>query len=606
MSLPTKSPPPSFVSYHGGNDVHRTPNLRIDMSVTCNKVPGPGRDFFSKMTPERFLHLSGHYPPSQEDNELKEEYFRFIRSTETPSTGSPSTGSRSTGSPSTGSPDGGSDGLGCVERTADWQVLFGNGATELIDLVIRLIPSGDWKTNFVDQQYKEYSNSCRRTGRIQQQPDQMNVKITVMINPNNPSGDFLPFDEAIRFVDQYVPDDSYLIVDESMLFWQGPDWKSHSFTNHKEETDRLLRRNVRVIVIQSWTKIFNCCGLRVGSLLTNDPDLYSELKSNQPPWSLNAIAREYLLHCYRTPKYLESTWLSIRRWRAAMVSTLSQISEHLGWTFEGAEFVSWIWINTHDANLAHRITQASQSNGYPIRHGIHGYGKESHIRVAVTCPSELKEWYDVIRGCLSDTLPQSVEEKPAEEPAEGRSDPVINQHLSIDFIDLSIQESIVIDHMFVNTNQIKIHEKCVPELLNSLESYIAATGFGIAIPSIIVGILPRTAESPDPTEQYFVVDGHHRLCVLQRMGFTEIPVTVVKYQHPLIYTVPPQRLSDDPSRWDLENLSLKQKLVQTVLRGQTMSPKSTQHVVQMPTGRIPIVTLGKYMIGQPNQIFDSN
>ena len=234
----------------------------------------------------------------------------------------------------------------------------------------------------------------------------MDVRLTVMINPNNPTGDFLPFDEAIRFVDQYVPDNSYLIVDESMLFWQGPDWKSHSFSNHKEATDRLLRRNVRVVIIQSWTKIFNCCGLRVGSLLTNDPALYSELKTNQPPWSLNAIAREYLLHCYRTPEYLESTWNQIRRWRAEMVSTLSQISEDwgAGWTFEGADFVSWIWINTHDSRLAHLLTHESQSSGYPIRHGIHGYMKDSYIRVAVACPSEIQEWYDVIRRCLSDSI----------------------------------------------------------------------------------------------------------------------------------------------------------------------------------------------------------
>jgi histidinol-phosphate/aromatic aminotransferase/cobyric acid decarboxylase-like protein len=591
---------PTGTSYHGGSDVHRTPNLRLDMSVTCNKVVGAADDFISGLEPDRFRHLIGHYPPNQDDPELSGEYFRFLNGGSVP-------------------PE------DCCDADPGARlpnVLFGNGATELIDLVVRLIPPGDWKTNFVRNQYREYHNSCARTGRTQRSPTDKDVRITVVINPNNPTGDFLQWSELINYVDNYVPDDSYLIVDESMLFWHGPDWTAHSFTSHPEVIESLRRRQVRVVVIQSWTKIFNCCGLRVGSAMIHDSDLYQQVRLHQPPWSLNAIAREYLLHCFRSPKYLEATWSSVPRWRAQMVERLSAIAPD--WTFHGAEFVSWIWIDTHDESLARWLTKGSQASGYPIRHGVHGYGMPTFVRLAVADPAELEDWFETVRCC--------VESAPRSAAAPEIS---VDKCLQVNFVDISVQDAIVIDHMFVDVNRLRIHELCVPELAESLYNYIKATDFGIALPSIIVGIIPRVAptdsvadtadtaaDTADPSNErasdpdrdrdrdsdqkvlpadaveYFVIDGHHRLEVLQRIGFVSIPVTVVKYNHPLIFIVPPKRLSENAEECDAMNASRKRELVETIIRGEIMPPKSTQHVVQIPTGLIPIVNIGRYMIGQ--------
>ena len=570
----TKLTKSSVKSYHGGNDIHGIDNLRLDLSVTCNKL-GMVDGFYEHLTKDRFAYLVGHYPPSQDDDELKMAYDTFLGRR------SPNYVSSDSVSPDSVSPN----------YVPSSRVIFGNGASELIDLTIRSIPTGDWKTNQVVTQYREYGNSCQRMGRRQLAHDDKSAILTVIVNPNNPTGDFLEQSAMTQYVDEYVANDSYLIVDESMLFWYGPDWMSHSFLR-SDYSERLRReRGIRVIVVQSWTKIFDGCGLRMGSVVVFDDTQYHTMLANQPPWSLNAIAREYLIYAFARPDYLIRTWKSVPNWRRSMIRTLAAIDPK--WTFHGADFVSWIWIDTHDSELARRITDDSLKAGFPIRNGTEGYAMPTFVRIAVCDPALIADWFDVVRVAVRRRT----------------ISPPCSRPLHIETFDTSeneVRKSLIIERTIVSIDKIHIHESYVSELADALENYILRTDFGIAVPTIIVGRVDdatdddATDDAASAAAESFVVDGPHRLEVLRRLGYRMIPITVVDYLNPLIYILPPQKLSTDgePSdAIDRKNYILKCDMIDLVQKGLLMPPKSTQHVVALSGGYVPVVILGSHMVG---------
>ena len=482
--------------YHGGQDIYEMKNEIIqDMSVTTNGL-GPN----SNWKLENYYELINHYPPIN-DIELLNSYNDFV-------------------------------------KLNTKNVLFGNGATELIDLLIRDIPSGNWKTNNVSVQYAEYANSCKLSNRQKCDYTDMNVILTIIVNPNNPTGEFLNWENMKGFLDTYVPDNSFLIVDESMLFWYGPDWTTQSFLGHIDYCDYLLQtRNIEVFIIQSWTKIFSCTGLRFGSLYIHDDSIFEKLKFKQTPWSVNVIARNYILYCWKDQEYLNKTWELNKNWRKTIIDNLQKIYKN--WKFNGEDFISWIWINVGNEKLADKIVNISRDNGFPVRHGKYGYNCPKYIRIGVRDPEKINKWIDIIK----------------------------NQPFGDIFLQNMIPPNIIIKNEVININNIKIHENVVTENMIAFEQYLTKSQ-NYLIPSILV------------SEEMVLIDGHHRLELLKKMGYNQIPVTIIDYHNPIILT-----------HNDHEKQISKELVINTALSGNTLPPKTTRHILCIDKQFVPISIL---------------
>jgi histidinol-phosphate/aromatic aminotransferase/cobyric acid decarboxylase-like protein len=496
----------SICSYHGGSEIHDIVNLKQDMSVTTNMF-GLLDGYFQSLNSNKFTHLATHYPPFGNDEALHSVYRGFVGETPPP--------------------------------------IFGNGASEMIDVIIRKLPSGNWKTNDVVTQYKEYKNACIKTHREQLAPTDLTAKITVIINPNNPTGDFLEWDEMVKWVDSRVGNDSYLIVDESMLFWYGPDWTKHSFLGHSDYVAQLKRdRNISVIVIQSWTKIFSCTGLRIGSAVIYDDELRNQVSEALPPWSLNAIARDYIIYALKPANrdYLEKTWKYTSVWRKQIIHQLSLVYPEF--TVYGAPFLSWIWIDTHDEEIAKRIVSESKQIGYPIRHGKQGYNMNTYIRIAVRNPEHIAEWFDMLH----------------------------KRNLSIVRTN-SIRKQLVIENCNLPVGVILKHEHHDEAHANALYNHLV--GYNTTIQTIVVCAIPDT-------DKYLIIDGHHRMIAFGRMGYTHVPVTVIDYFNPIIWTTRGNEIS-------------KRDIMDRALRGELMDIKSSKHMIDMGNDIFaPIIILSEY------------
>ncbi len=502
-------------AYHGGSEIHDIDNLKQDMSVTTNTF-GLLDGYFETMTKDKFAYLATHYPPSGNDDILLSVYRDFVGDTPQP--------------------------------------IFGNGASEMIDIIIRQIPHGNWKTNNVITQYREYNNACIKTGRKQVDHDDPSALLSVIINPNNPTGDFLEWGDMMEWVSQYVRDNSYIMVDESMLFWYGSDWKKHSFLGHPDYVSQLKNeRNIKVIVIQSWTKIFSSTGLRIGSAVIFDDVLRSRILELLPPWSLNAIGRDYLLHAMNPNQldYLERTWTYTPRWRAQILTQIQTIYPEF--IIHGAKFLSWLWIDTGDAVLAELIVRDSKRIGFPIRHGKQGYEMNTYIRIAVRDPVLISEWFDMLRTIRLTYLP------------------IVNTH--------EIRRKLVIENRNVGIDLIMKHEQHDEAHAEALYKYLV--GYNATIQTIVVGAIPDT-------NKYLLVDGHHRLSAFAKMGYTQIPVSVIDYFNPIIWTTQ----NNDLSKWEIVHKSL---------RGELMVSKATKHMIDMGGGHFaPIIILSEYTWTEPN------
>jgi len=495
-SMKPKLNPTTVNHYHGGQDIHSMETkLCVDMSVTTNGL-GPLKTWNFDL-----MDQIDHYPPIK-DVELYKSYIDFVQESNMP-------------------------------------VLFGNGATELIDLVLRNIPDGDWKTNCVDVQYAEYENSCNISGRTKLGSGNKSALVTIIVNPNNPTGDFLDWASMEQYIANEVENNSYLLVDESMLFWYGPDWKSQSFLGHRDYIATLQNtRNIKTIVVQSWTKIFACTGLRFGSLVVYDKELYSTLVQVQPPWSVNIVARDYIKHAWNSPEYLQNTWSLNPKWRSEIIQKLSEI--YPDWVFYGKSFLSYIWVDTHNDVVADRIVHLSKNSGFPIRHGKHSYNRPTCIRIGVRDPALLEVWFQTIQ----------------------RTEPSL-------VFDAHIPADIILRTDIVDITSIHTHENVIVENVLAFEQYLNKSQ-NFLIPSIIV------------SDDMVLIDGHHRLELMKRMGYTKIPVTVINYYHDCVLT-----------HIDANKRLAKKTIVQSALNDINLQPKSTRHVLCVKDKLIPISILSK-------------
>lgn len=346
-------------AFHGGQDWMTTENLIADFSVTTG-ILGPCEEALSFL--DGNLHKIHHYPA------LDQEPYR--------------------------------------SQLRDWlglnhdNILLGNGSSELIDLIIRLVPEGGYALGPVEVQYKEYENSCQRYGRVKVADNRIgDAKVHAFVNPTNPTGQYLPIEETKKYIEENCSDGSFFIMDESMLPWFGPKWREVSLFSQFDWISRMLReRNIHIIVVHSWTKIFCCTGLRIGSIILPCKSDLQLMKKFMIPWNVNVLALDYMSVCIKSKDYLQQTWSITNALRANQKQKLNQLFPE--WEIKGQPFLSWMWIDTKSEQVAEKAVDVAKAWGCPIRWGKKGYNRPTHIRLAV----RKAEFFQVILSAFKQEL----------------------------------------------------------------------------------------------------------------------------------------------------------------------------------------------------------
>eukprot|EP00288_Rhodomonas_lens_P012910 CAMPEP_0177706930 /NCGR_PEP_ID=MMETSP0484_2-20121128/9483_1 /TAXON_ID=354590 /ORGANISM="Rhodomonas lens, Strain RHODO" /LENGTH=377 /DNA_ID=CAMNT_0019218415 /DNA_START=43 /DNA_END=1176 /DNA_ORIENTATION=+ len=260
---------------------------------------------------------------------------------------------------------------------------LGNGASELIDLVIRSCARvGTWRSAPYVAQYEEYKRSAEAAGFTRTDASDRTASLMCLVNPSNPTGDYMPLDEMKDYLVTNCAEDTTVIVDESMHPWVGPHWREDSLASQRDWVRWLSEeRKIHVFVMHSWTKIWSCTGIRLGSVIAPTPAHMEKIKCKQVPWSVNCVALEFLSAVVRDETFLARTWEVTPVWRQHVVAELSKYFPD--WKCLGQPFLSWVWVDSGDAAIAEKAVQACKKNGVPIRWGKPGYNLPTFFRVAV-------------------------------------------------------------------------------------------------------------------------------------------------------------------------------------------------------------------------------
>ena len=210
-------------------------------------------------------------------------------------------------------------------------LLVGNGAAELINTLGTFLKG---KMAISVPAFNEYVR-CFRNCEIISIPGiendfQLNEKyfcniagqvdILAIVNPDNPSGSFLPIESLMKILDACKEHRTICIVDESFI-----DFAERS-ARYSLLSNEFLEKYPQMIVLKSISKSYGVPGLRLGILASSDRNFVRALRQNLPIWNINAFA-EYFLQIFSL--YEASYWTAcdkIAEQRTLFEHKLSEIS----------------------------------------------------------------------------------------------------------------------------------------------------------------------------------------------------------------------------------------------------------------------------------------
>lgn len=179
-------------------------------------------------------------------------------------------------------------------------ILVGNGAAELIKALMARLEGA---TGFIRPTFEEYPNRYQDRPNVCFTPAGPDFRYTaddlmaffgpqdidnlVLINPDNPTGSYIPAPDVLRLADWAQEKGIRLILDES--FADFADEADNTFIRQD-----LLDRYRRLYVVKSISKSYGVPGLRLRVLASGDQDLIAALKKDVAIWNINSFAEFYM------------------------------------------------------------------------------------------------------------------------------------------------------------------------------------------------------------------------------------------------------------------------------------------------------------------------
>lgn len=191
----------------------------------------------------------------------------------------------------------------CFGVSMDY-VVPGNGAAELIKSLMERI---EGRLGLIYPTFEEYPNRLPEDRLEIFVPETDDFHYTVddiieyfsmhrtenllLINPDNPSGNYLSQKDVFRLASWCAAEGIRLVVDESFVDF------SSDFPDNTLLHDDILEKYPDMIVIKSISKSYGVPGLRLGILASADKYLISFIKKDVSIWNLNSFA-EFFMQIY--------------------------------------------------------------------------------------------------------------------------------------------------------------------------------------------------------------------------------------------------------------------------------------------------------------------
>ena len=210
-------------------------------------------------------------------------------------------------------------------------IIVGNGAAELIK---SLMAQFTGVTGFIRPTFEEYPHRYSESESVSFVPankdfsytaddvmsffDDKGVSQLVIVNPDNPSGNYIPKKDLLRLIDWAKEKGIRLVIDES-------------FVDFAEEEDctlidrELLDNNPHLYVMKSISKSYGVPGLRLGVLASGDVATIARMKKDVAIWNINSFGEFYMQIFEKYANDYRKALVKIRAERNRFQAELSRI-----------------------------------------------------------------------------------------------------------------------------------------------------------------------------------------------------------------------------------------------------------------------------------------
>lgn len=180
-------------------------------------------------------------------------------------------------------------------------IIPGNGAAELIKALMEMLPGTLGVTR---PTFEEYPNRRDASSLVTFIPQNADYRYTaadlisffganhadnlLLINPDNPSGNFIPLADVLMLADWCEKQGIRLIVDESFVDF------TVGYADNTLLTDKILEAFPHMVVMKSISKSYGVPGLRLGIMCSADAALIAQMKKTVSIWNINSFAEFFM------------------------------------------------------------------------------------------------------------------------------------------------------------------------------------------------------------------------------------------------------------------------------------------------------------------------
>lgn len=210
-------------------------------------------------------------------------------------------------------------------------VVTGNGAAELIKALMGLTAG---RLGVTAPTFEEYPNRMNKddvevfvpsgddfrytAGDLMDYFSDKDISTLLVINPDNPSGNFIQRHDLMKLVEWTRNRGMRLVVDESFV----------DFADGDDNTmllNSILETASHLVVVKSISKSYGVPGLRLGVLASADTELIKSLRKECAIWNINSFGEYYMQIFGKYEKSYEEACRKIRKVRDEMYERLSTV-----------------------------------------------------------------------------------------------------------------------------------------------------------------------------------------------------------------------------------------------------------------------------------------
>ena len=210
-------------------------------------------------------------------------------------------------------------------------IVVGNGAAELIKSLSKYLTG---KTGYIRPTFEEYPNRypakdsiylnienenyAYKADDIIEFFDDKRVDNLVIVNPDNPSGNYIKKTGIKKLIKWANQKHVNLVIDESFV----------DFSDEADAsiiTQDILDANKHLYVVKSISKSYGVPGLRLGILASGDAKLIDKIKKDVSIWNINSFAEFYLQIAEKYKNDYANALVEFREERARFGKELGKI-----------------------------------------------------------------------------------------------------------------------------------------------------------------------------------------------------------------------------------------------------------------------------------------